>query len=553
MVARHALRESHVFVDAVGGLAGPSASMVHDDIPSTVRQSLLVVPASPVALVEKSPGARLRLARRAAAALQTATTAHADVAPAAASSSSSSKDSASSASSRVALDNAPAPVPPRVHPTPLVYTVARTILHAMEHNSQEDAAPAGESNGHSLGGSGDCGLSEDGVNPPPPIRRSKILVFFSTCRMAQYFARVFNDLDVLERMRGGDAEATVREDKDKVKDDDEKDEREKEEEEEKEGDDRTLDRVDNDKDAGEDADFAGLSVLEIHSKKNQNYRVRVAQKFKDAQSAVMFSSDVSARGMDYPDVTAVIQVGFPSTPDEYVHRCGRTGRMGNRGHNYLIIMDYEHPTIMTLLRHHKDLHQLPLSALRPSTSTEAATAEVEVVIAHGKATAADGSTTIINPLDMHTKTSKQVQAQMQIQMQAQMHAFLQRRVRKSSSLALCAERAYVSWLGLHIRLLDQLKWTKDELGLRANQFSASLGLFMPPVMKPSTAKTYGLTAAHGIRIGQPQVYDQSLKEQGRSMRAGGKKAAAAGRKTYRGKTMTQRRRRTARGELVDVQ
>ena len=51
---------------------------------------------------------------------------------------------------------------------------------------------------------------------------------------------------------------------------------------------------------------------------------------------IMFTSDVSARGMDYPDVTTVIQVGLPSDKAQYVHRLGRTARAGKQGECVLV-------------------------------------------------------------------------------------------------------------------------------------------------------------------------------------------------------------------------
>lgn len=49
-------------------------------------------------------------------------------------------------------------------------------------------------------------------------------------------------------------------------------------------------------------------VLEMHSRKSQSYRTKVADQFRNGKRLTMFSSDVSARGVDYPDVTLVIQV-----------------------------------------------------------------------------------------------------------------------------------------------------------------------------------------------------------------------------------------------------
>lgn len=51
----------------------------------------------------------------------------------------------------------------------------------------------------------------------------------------------------------------------------------------------------------------GYGVLEIHSRKSQSHRNRISERFRNGRGLVMFTSDVSARGMDYPDVSAVIQ------------------------------------------------------------------------------------------------------------------------------------------------------------------------------------------------------------------------------------------------------
>lgn len=54
----------------------------------------------------------------------------------------------------------------------------------------------------------------------------------------------------------------------------------------------------------------GVQVLETHSRKSQAARTRVAEAFRNGKGQIMFTSDVSARGMDYPDVSLVIQVGW---------------------------------------------------------------------------------------------------------------------------------------------------------------------------------------------------------------------------------------------------
>ncbi|KAF9915339.1 hypothetical protein FBU30_002051 [Linnemannia zychae] len=70
-----------------------------------------------------------------------------------------------------------------------------------------------------------------------------------------------------------------------------------------------------------------LSVFEIHSAKTQHERALTSRNFKKIQTpAVLFTSDISARGVDYPGVGLVIQVGAPLSLEHYIHRIGRTGR-----------------------------------------------------------------------------------------------------------------------------------------------------------------------------------------------------------------------------------
>ncbi|RKO87956.1 P-loop containing nucleoside triphosphate hydrolase protein, partial [Blyttiomyces helicus] len=93
----------------------------------------------------------------------------------------------------------------------------------------------------------------------------------------------------------------------------------------------------------------GMDVLEIHSKLSQIERSRVANRFRTATSAVLFTSDVSARGVDYPGVTLVMQLGMPSAREQYIHRIGRTGRAGKTGEGILMLAPFE-KTFLTELK-----------------------------------------------------------------------------------------------------------------------------------------------------------------------------------------------------------
>jgi len=89
-------------------------------------------------------------------------------------------------------------------------------------------------------------------------------------------------------------------------------------------------------------------VLEIHSRKSQSARTKTSEQFRKRQNVVMFTSDVSARGMDYPDVTFVVQVGLTER-EQYIHRLGRTARAGKNGGGLLLVAPFEQRTMTQAL------------------------------------------------------------------------------------------------------------------------------------------------------------------------------------------------------------
>ncbi|KAH9926772.1 P-loop containing nucleoside triphosphate hydrolase protein, partial [Fomitopsis serialis] len=86
-------------------------------------------------------------------------------------------------------------------------------------------------------------------------------------------------------------------------------------------------------------------VFEIHSKLSQMQRDKAAASFREVASkpTILVTSDVSARGVDYPGITRVIQIGIPSSTETYVHRAGRTGRGKDMigGRVDLVLMPWE--------------------------------------------------------------------------------------------------------------------------------------------------------------------------------------------------------------------
>jgi len=69
----------------------------------------------------------------------------------------------------------------------------------------------------------------------------------------------------------------------------------------------------------------------LHGNLDQTQRETNLRRFRDGEIDVMIATDVASRGLDIEHVSLVVNYDFPQTIDSYVHRIGRTGRIGNRG------------------------------------------------------------------------------------------------------------------------------------------------------------------------------------------------------------------------------
>ncbi|KAF7585311.1 hypothetical protein BBP40_011247 [Aspergillus hancockii] len=106
-----------------------------------------------------------------------------------------------------------------------------------------------------------------------------------------------------------------------------------------------------------------MYILELHSRLTQNRRTHTSDFFRNSRSAILFSSDVTARGLDFPDVTHVIQIGAPRGRDTYIHRVGRTGRAGKEGEGWLLI----HPGETTFIQ--RKMGDLPIQKATLETAS----------------------------------------------------------------------------------------------------------------------------------------------------------------------------------------
>lgn len=183
-------------------------------------------------------------------------------------------------------------------------------------------------------------------------------------------------------------------------------------------------------------------VSTLHSRISQNRRTKITNDYRDATSAVLVATDVVARGMDFPGVTTVLQVGIPADRQSYIHRLGRTARAGADGRGILILCEAEEWFRASALR---DMHLLPYDDALTSVASVEALAEA---------------------MDEAERA-----------------------------------RVYQAWLGYYNNHLRGFGWDKEELVRQANRFARD-GLACPetPALAKKTVGKMGLRGTRGLVV-----------------------------------------------------
>ncbi len=75
----------------------------------------------------------------------------------------------------------------------------------------------------------------------------------------------------------------------------------------------------------------------LHGDLNQNQRERVLQRYKSGEISIIIATDVAARGIDVDGITLVINYDIPNDIDSFIHRVGRTGRIGRSGEAWSLV------------------------------------------------------------------------------------------------------------------------------------------------------------------------------------------------------------------------
>ena len=95
---------------------------------------------------------------------------------------------------------------------------------------------------------------------------------------------------------------------------------------------------------------SGYVVTAIHSNKSQNARTRALAGFRSGKLEILVATDIAARGLDIEGISHVVNFELPDTPEDYVHRIGRTARAGDSGDAISLVAPQEHKKLVAIER-----------------------------------------------------------------------------------------------------------------------------------------------------------------------------------------------------------
>lgn len=86
---------------------------------------------------------------------------------------------------------------------------------------------------------------------------------------------------------------------------------------------------------------SSYELAALQGKQKQQKRTNTFFEFCNAESGILLSTDVAARGLDIPRVDWIVQFDPPDDPRDYIHRVGRTARAGKVGKSLLFLLESE--------------------------------------------------------------------------------------------------------------------------------------------------------------------------------------------------------------------
>ena len=245
---------------------------------------------------------------------------------------------------------------------------------------------------------------------------------------------------------------------------------------------------------------SSTKIRELHSRLDQHHRTAATDAFRGDKSAILLSSDVAARGMDFPGVTHVIQAGLPPNEEQYIHRIGRTARAGQTGEAWLLISDLEKREVRG---------RLPQMPLTPDRSLEAAHLRLGSSDPSGRSRVPEALTDIVSKLQQCLQ-------------------------KLPSDLK---DQAYAGTFGLFpFARRDRLVATANARAVHA------LGFEEPPPVSRRTVLKFRLDGIPGVRIGEDDLRRPSYPGEGNSQRGWDRGQVRAPRTGFRDNNRDPRRR-----------
>ncbi|THX20304.1 DEAD-domain-containing protein [Aureobasidium pullulans] len=179
----------------------------------------------------------------------------------------------------------------------------------------------------------------------------------------------------------------------------------------------------------------------LHARVSQSRRTKVTNDFREASSAILVATDVVARGLDFPGVSNVFQIGLPADKESYIHRLGRTARAGKEGRSIFIVTEPESFFPRYILK------AITFETANPDFTSVAPQVEA-----------------IVNKYEAKGKT-------------------------------------YQAWLGFYKAHARAMKWSDDQLVAEANKFAIeALNCGEIPGLERKTVGKMGLKGARGLNI-----------------------------------------------------
>ncbi|KAL7544989.1 hypothetical protein ACHAWF_008355 [Thalassiosira exigua] len=202
-------------------------------------------------------------------------------------------------------------------------------------------------------------------------------------------------------------------------------------------------------------------IIELHSKKSQSSRNTASEQFRRLKNALLFTSDVSARGIDFPDVTQVVQFGLPESRNQYIHRLGRTARAGKEGTGLLVLFPFESKFLLELGGLDVPREEALVELLQRTSELH----EEPEWMAHNIARIRSGG----------------------------------------NKLSTSAQMAYLAFLGYYLGQASRVSSNKADVVKLANDFSKAIGLAKTPALPPKLVSKLDLNGIPGI-VSENEVF-----------------------------------------------